>query len=149
MLHAQSYVLEGTECSALRKSAQISTKSKSLIFIPISTAVFLSGGSVTVRGTAETAQTNPPPVRLDTADSDSFSATMETALVRTSFATATRTVMTAQTKTPCCVVGCLILMVIEILFDLLRLLSLEILCHISLLLMASLRICFLFSFTRV
>lgn len=62
-----------------------------------------------VRGTAETAQTNPPPAQLATAGSDSFSAMMETVLVRTSFATATRTVMMAQTKILCCVVSCVLL----------------------------------------
>lgn len=87
------------------------TESKSLIFIPTSasTAVFLSGGNVMVRGTAGMAQTSHPPARLAIAGSDSFSAMTETALVRTSFATATRTVMMAQTKTPCCVVGCVLL----------------------------------------
>lgn len=58
-----------------------------------------------VRGTAGMDQTSLPPVRLGTADSGSFSATMETARVLTSFATATRTVMMGQMKTLCCVVG--------------------------------------------
>lgn len=55
------------------------------------------------------AQTSLPPARLVTAGSGSFSATMETAQVLTSFATATRTVMMAQMKTLCCVVGYVIL----------------------------------------
>lgn len=62
-----------------------------------------------VRGTAETAQMNPPPAPRATAGSVSFSATMETAPVRTSCATATRTAMTAQMKTLCSVVGCVLL----------------------------------------
>lgn len=71
-----------------------------------STVVFLSGGNVMARGTAETAQTNPPPVRLATAGSASFNAMMETAPVRTSYATATRTAMMAQMKTLCYAVCC-------------------------------------------
>lgn len=80
------------------------------IFCPASasTDVFLSGGNVTVRGTAETAQTSLPPARLATAGSASFSAMMETAPVRTSCATATRTATMAQMKTLCCVVGCVL-----------------------------------------
>lgn len=51
------------------------------------------------------AQMNPPPAHFDTAGSDSSSATMETAPVHTSCVTATKTVMMAQMKTPCSVVG--------------------------------------------
>lgn len=61
------------------------------------------------RGTAETAQTSPPPARLATAGSASFSAMTEIAPVRTSCATATRTAMMAQMKTLCYVVGCVLL----------------------------------------
>lgn len=67
--------------------------------------VFLSGGNVMVRGTAEMAQTSPLPVQLATAGLASFSAMMATARVRTSCATATRTAMMAQMKTLCYVVG--------------------------------------------
>lgn len=69
------------------------------------TDVSQSGGNVMVRGTAETAQTSPPPARLDTAGLASFSAMMETAPVRTSSVTATGTAMMAQMKTLCFVVG--------------------------------------------
>lgn len=62
-----------------------------------------------VRGTAGMAQMSLPPAHLGTAGSGSFSATTETAQVLTSFATATWTVMMAQTKTLCCVVGYVIL----------------------------------------
>ncbi len=76
-------------------------------FCPTSalTDVFQSGGSVTVRGTAETAQTSLPPAQLGTAGSASFSATMETAPIRIPCATTTRTAMMAQMKTLCYVVG--------------------------------------------
>ena len=67
------------------------------------------GGNVTVRRTAETAQTSPLLARLATADSASFSAMTETVPVRISCATATRTAMMAQMKILCCVVGCVLI----------------------------------------
>lgn len=70
-----------------------------------STGAFLFGGNAMVRRTAGTAQTSPPPVRLGTAGLVSFSATMETAPVRTFCVTPTRTVTTDQMKTLCSVVG--------------------------------------------
>lgn len=69
------------------------------------TGASLFGGNVTVRGTAEMAQTNPRPVQSDTAGLASFSAMMETAPVRTSCVTATKTVTMAQMKTLCSVVS--------------------------------------------
>lgn len=69
------------------------------------TGASLFGGNVTVRGTAETAQTNPLPAQFDTAGLASFSAMMETAPVRTSCVTATETVTMARMKTSCSAVG--------------------------------------------
>lgn len=70
-----------------------------------STGAFLFGGNAMVRRTAGTAQTSPPPVRLGTAGLVSFSATTETAPVRTFCVMPTRTVTTDQMKTLCSVVG--------------------------------------------
>lgn len=69
------------------------------------TGASLFGGNVMDRGTAEMAQTNPRPAQSDTAGLASFSAMTETAPVRTSCVTATKTVMMAQMKTLCSVVS--------------------------------------------
>lgn len=69
----------------------------------------LFGGNVMVRGTAEMAQTNPPPAQFETAGLASFSATMETAPVRTSCVTATKSVPMARMKISCSVVSFLLL----------------------------------------
>lgn len=74
------------------------------LFLFSITDASLFGGNVTVRGTAEMAQTNPPPAQCDTAGLASFSATMETAPVRTSCVTATKIVPMAPMKTSCSVV---------------------------------------------